>query len=162
MALLPPLIRLNKKLFTRNSIAIRLNGALRITDVDSIDWSDEAPHDLVDAMNDGGAPIGKVRMKYACEATIGIYADAASAWELAILAANPQALGDLTQANFQLLITMTEDIRSRVVTLIDCNIVGRPSRTVGNDGNAIVSQYKLQPMQVRENGLSLLNNIPAI
>lgn len=161
MPLLPPLVRLNKKMFTRNSVAIRLNGALRITDVDAIDWSDEVPHELVPAMNDGGAPVGKARGMYGCEATIGIYADAAAAWEIAILAASPLALGDLSAANFQLIITMTEDVRSRIVLIQDCNIVGRPSRTVGNDGNAIVMQYKLQPMLIRENGIGLVNNIPA-
>lgn len=156
MPLAPPLVRLNKKLFTRNSCAVRI-GPVRITDVDSIDWSDEIPHELVAGMNDGGTPIGKIRGMYTCEATLSVYADAASAVELAIIAQGLAVSTDLSAYTFNLLVSMTEDVRTRTALIAQCNVVGRPSRTVGADGNAIVMQYKLQPTYIVEDGKSLVN-----
>jgi hypothetical protein len=57
---------------------------------------------------------------------------------------------------------MREDFRTRNVVLINCNVKGRPSRTIGNDGNAVVMQYELQPTLVLEDGKSLVSLIPAL
>lgn len=163
--MIPTLVRLNGKMFTRASTAVRINGIFRITEVDSVEWSDEKPHELVGAMNDGGAPLGKAEGIYACSASISVYADAASKFE-AMIRANPVGGSldplNLSAFNFQLAIMFREDVRTRSVALINCNVVGRPSRTVGNDGTAIVKQYQLQPTQVREDGLALINTIPAL
>lgn len=160
MSLLPPLIRLNKRMFTRNSVAVRI-GLARIVDVDSIEWSDEVPHELVPGMNDGGPALGKARGLYTCEAMLSVYADAASSVETLMLLENPLAGVDLSQVNFQLLVNMTEDVRTRGILIANCNVVGRPSRTVGNDGSAIVMQYKLQPTYIIEDGKGLLNPLPS-
>jgi len=159
--MIPTLIRLNGKMFTRNSVAVRVNGVFRITEIDSIEWSDEIPHELVNGMNDGGPALGKAPGLYTCSASLGIYADAASKFELAVIASFPPALNNLAAATFQLALVMSEDVRVRSVILVNCNIVGRPSRTVGNDGSAIVMQYALQPTQVIEDGKALVNLIPA-
>lgn len=148
-------------MFTRASTAVRLNGVFRVTEIDTIEWSDEIPHELVSAMNDGGAPLGKAPGNYACSASISVYADAAPRFEAAILLANPTAGPNLAAATFQLGITFREDVRTSGVILVNCNIVGRPSRTVGNDGTAIVKQYQLQPTLVLEDGKSLVNLLPA-
>lgn len=158
---IPALIRANNKMFTRNSCAVRLNGVIRITDVDSIEWSDEVASELIAGMNDGGIPLGKATGPYTCSASISVYADAASRFETAVLLANPLAANNLNAATFQLSVTMREDIRTRVVAIVNCNIVGRPSRTVGNDGSAIVKQYQLQPTIVLEDGKGLVNMVPA-
>lgn len=162
--MIPTTIRLNGKVFTRNSVAVRVNGIFRITEVDSIDWFDEKPHELVPAMNDGGAPLGKGEGNYSCGGTISVYADACSKFETAAMALSPQARAafNLAAATFQLAITMREDVRTRAVLLVNCNIVGRPQRTVGADGAAIVKQYQLQPTYLTEDGLALVNLLPAL
>jgi len=162
---IPTLVRLNGKVFTRASTAVRINGIFRFVEVDSIEWSDEKPHELVGAMNDGGPPLGKAEGNYTCSASISVYADAALKFETAIrTGASVPALDptNLSAVTFQLLITMREDVRTRSVLLVNCNIVGRPSRTVGNDGSAIVKQYQLQPTQILEDGQGLNNLIPAL
>ncbi len=159
--IIPTNIRLNGKVFTRNSVAVRLNGVQRITAVDTLDWNDEKPHELVPAMNGGGAPLGKAEGLYACGATIGIYADESPLFELAILASDPTAGTNLSKATFQLIISMTEEIRSKSIVLANCNVVGRPTRTVGADGSAIVMQYALQPLFISEDGRTLVDLTPA-
>jgi hypothetical protein len=74
---IPTLIRANGKTFTRNSVAIRVNGVFRLTDVDSIEWSDERPTELVAGMNSGGPPVAKAQGNYGCAGSISVYADAA-------------------------------------------------------------------------------------
>ena len=160
--MIPTLIRANGKMFTRNSCAVRLNGVVRVTAVDTIEWSDEVPAELVAGMNDGGMPLGVALGNYTCGASISVHADAAPMFEAAILLGSPLALNNLTAALFQLSITMREDVRTRVVAIVNARIVGRPSRTVGNDGNAIVKQYQLQPTLILEDGKSLVNMTPAI
>lgn len=160
--IIPTSVRLNGKVFTRNSVAIRVNGIIRITDVDSIDWHDENPHELVQGMNSGGFPIGKAEGMYACDATIGIYADATSKWEAAILAGDPTAGNNLSAANFQLSIIMSEEFRTKSIVLMNCNITARPTRTVGADGSAIVMQYGLQPVAIVEDGKTLRNITPVL
>lgn len=149
-------------MFTRASTSVRINGVLRIVEVDSIEWSDEIPHELVGAMNDGGAPLGKAQGNYGCTASIAVYADAASKFEAMVKSGSPQAALNLSAATFQLNVIMREDVRTRAVTLVNCNIVGRPGRTVGNDGSAIVMQYQLQPTLVIEDGNALVNLLPAL
>lgn len=160
--IIPTLIRANGKLFTRNSCAARVNGLIRIPELDSLDWSDDKPHELVQAMNSGGPPLGKAEGPYACEATLSVYADAASKFELAVLAGSPLAGLNLSAANFQFTVTLSEEIRTRTVIWVNCNIVGRPSRTVGNDGSAIVMQYKIQPEYIIEDGKTLVSLIPPL
>lgn len=159
---LPVFVRANGKMFTRNSTAIRLNGIIRLTDVDSIEWSDERPAELVLAMNDGGAPLGQALGNYNTDASISLYADYCTLFEAAVLAANPTALNDLSACTFSIAISMMEDVRLRTVMLVGCRIVGRPSRTVGNDGSAIVKQYALKPTLILENGLALVNLTPSL
>jgi hypothetical protein len=161
---IPTLVRLNGKMFTRNSVAVRINGVFRIIGVDSIEWSDERPTELVPGMNDGGPPVGKATGNYGCTGSIGVYADEASNFETAIFL-GPSVPGnplDLTSATFQVGIVMREDVRVRAVTLVNCNIKGRPSRTVGNDGSAIVMQYELQPTLVLEDGKTLASLLPSL
>jgi len=163
---IPTLIRANGKMFTRNSCAVRMNGIFRLTDVDSLEWSDERASELVNGMNDGGAPLGKAQGPYTCSASLSVYADAASKFE-AMVRASPLAITntdpfDLSSFTFQVGIILSEDVRTRAIAWINCNVVGRPSRTVGNDGSAIVKQYQLQPLQIREDGLALVRTIPAI
>lgn len=155
-------VRLNNKVFTRNSTAIRVNGVYRVTAVDTADWNDEKPHELIAAMNSGGVPLGKAEGNYACGATLGIYADAAPAFELAVLAGDPLAGTNLSKATFNLIITMAEDIRLSTAAIVGCNIVGRPTRTIGSDGAAIVKQYALQPLYIIEDGKSLVDLLPAL
>lgn len=160
---IPTLIRANGKMFTRNSCAVRLNGVFRCTGIDSLEWSDEVPYELVPGMNDGGPPLGKAPGNYACAASISVYADEASKFEAGValtgLSLDPTNLSSYV---FQLVIAMREDIRVRSVLLVNCNITGRPSRTVSNDGSAIVMQYALQPTIVIEDGKSLVSLIPAL
>lgn len=160
--IIPNTIRINGKVFTRNSVAVRVNGLVRITEIDTIDWNDEKPHELVPGMNSGGPPIGKAEGNYGCGANIGIYADAASKWEAAVLAGFPLAGLNLSKAIFQLPIVMSEEARVRSAMLVSCNIVGRPTRTVGADGSAIVMQYALQPLYIVEDGKTLVDLLPAL
>ena len=159
---IPTLVRANGKMFTRASCAVRINGVFRLPDVDSVEWSDEIPFELVGAMNDGGIPLGKAQGNYTCSASLSVYADAASKFEMMVLAGSPQALNNLAAATFQLGIFMREDVRTGGVVCVNCNIIGRPSRTVGNDGTALVKQYQLQPTLVLEDGKSLVNMVPAL
>lgn len=161
---IPTTIRLNGKVFTRNSVAIRVNGVIRLTGVESVEWSDETPFELVSGMNDAGPPLGKAQGNYACSASISVYADEASKFEAAVRTPGPSIPSGphLSAATFQLVITMREDVRTRVVLLANCNISGRPSRTVGNDGTPIVHQYALQPTLVVEDGETLVNLLPAL
>jgi hypothetical protein len=160
--MIPTSIRLNGKVFTRNSVSIRVNGVIRITGVESVEWSDETPFELVSGMNDGGVPLGKAQGNYGCTASISVYADEAAKFEAAVLAGSPLAGLNLSAATFQLPIIMREDVRTRSILLVNCNIAGRPSRTVGADGTALVSQYALQPTLVLEDGKALVNLIPAL
>lgn len=160
--MIPTVIRANGKLFSRNSVSVRVNGVIRITGVDSVEWSDEVPYELVAGMNDGGMPLGKVGGNYTCSASISVYADECSKFEAAVLLGSPLAGNNLTAATFQLPIIMREDVRTKSILLVNCNITGRPSRTVGNDGSAIVMQYALQPVLVVEDAKTLVNLLPAI
>jgi len=152
----------NGKTFTRNSVAIRLNGIFRLTAVDTADWNDEKPHELVQAMNSGGPPLGKAEGVYACGANISIFAPFAPQFEAAILAGDPLAGTNLCAANFQLGIVMSELANTSTALLVNCNIVGRPTRTISNDGTAIVKQYAIQPLFIIEDGKTLVNLLPAI
>lgn len=158
---IPTLVRLNGKMFTRNSVAARVNGVIRIVEIDSLEWSDEVATELVPGMNDGGPPLGVATGNYSCDASIGVYADAASKFEAAVLLGSPTALNNLSAAIFQFPITFREDVRTRSVILVNARIVGRPSRSVGNDGSAIVMNYKLQPTLILEDGKSLVNMVPS-
>lgn len=152
----------NGKTFTRNSVAARVNGILRTTAVDSISWSDEKPHELVPAMNSGGPPLGKAEGNYACTAMIGIFASHVDQFEAAILAGDPLALLNLSAANFQMVITLTERALTKSIIWRDCNIVGRGDRTIGSDGSAIVFPYTIQPTYILEDGKGLVNLQPAL
>lgn len=158
-----PLVRLNGKMMTRSSCAVRVNGVIRLSDVDTVDWSDERPVELVGAMNDGGLPAGKAFGNYTCDSSIGVYADAADLFETAINL-GPSLPGDpfdLTSATFQLIISMREDVRLRVVTLLSCTIKSRAT-SIGSDGASLVVKYGLQPLAVLENGKTLATLIPAL
>lgn len=160
--MIPTTVRLNGKVFTRNSVAIRVNGVIRITGVESIEWSDEVPYELVSAMNDGGVPLGKAAGNYTCSASISVYADEVSKFTAAVRLGDPAAGPNLSAATFQLAISMREDVRTKSILLVNCNISGRPTRTVGNDGNAIVHQFQLQPTVVIEDQDALVNLLPAL
>lgn len=161
---IPSVVRVNGRTFTRNSVSVRVNGIIRLIDVDSIEWSDERPTELVPGMNNGGLPVGKAQGNYACDASISVYADAASIFETAInlgpsLPSDPT---DLTSATFEMSIGMREDFRTRIVNWVNCTIKGRPSRTVANDGTNLVAQYAIQPLAILEDGKFLGTLIPAI
>ncbi|MBX3205112.1 MAG: hypothetical protein KF764_08580 [Labilithrix sp.] len=156
-----PTIRANGKPFTRNSVSVRPNGLLRLTGIDSVNWSDEVAMDLVPGMNDQGMPLGVAVGNYTCAASISFYPDEAGLFENMILALNPLAAGNLSAAVFQLPIVMREDLRVRMVTIVNARIKGR-SVSVSNDGSALVQEYQLQPMLVLEDGKSLVSLIPAL
>ena len=161
---LPTVIRANGRVFTRNSVAVRVNGIVRLVDVDSLEWSDERATELVPGMNNGGPPVGKAVGNYACDASLSIYTDAASIFESAIFLGPslPSDPTDLTSATFQMSVVLREDFRTRSIVWVNCSLKGRPSRTVGNDGSTIVSQYQIQPTLILEDGKSLASLIPAI
>jgi hypothetical protein len=158
-----PTIRLNGKVFTRASTAIRLNGVFRLNGVESAEWSDELPHELVSAMNEGGLPLGKGEGNYTCSASISLYLDECAAFESAVMATSvpPATPFKLSSANFQISIITREEARVRPVILANCNIVGK-SDSVSADGSARVKQYTLQPTVVIENGLALVRLTPAL
>lgn len=140
---------------------MRPNGAFRLTGIDSIDWSDEVPMDLVGAMNEGGPPLGKGVGVYTCAAQLSVYLDECAAFELALLALSPLAGSNLSAVVFQLPIIVREEMRTHSALLANCSIKGR-SVTVGNDGSALVKQYTLQPTYIVENGLSLVSLTPSL
>jgi hypothetical protein len=156
-----PTIRVNGKVHTRRSVAVRLNGVSRLTAIDSLDWSDEVPAELVGAMNGGGPPLGKALGNYTCAASLGMYLDASAAFEAELLVLNPQALGSLADAIFQLVVNVSEDARLVSTTLVNCTITSR-AVTVGSDGAALVKTYALQPTMVVTNGGSLVSLVPAL
>lgn len=157
-------VRANGKMMSRASCAIRINGAQRLVDVDSIDWSDEIATELVSPNVNNRPPLGVVKGNYGCTASIAIHADACDAFEQAALEGSslpslPSFVApNLSGPRFQLTITMREEMRTRTVQLVNCVIVGRPSRTVSADGSgAIVKQYQLQPLLILEDGKTLVN-----
>jgi hypothetical protein len=156
-----PVIRANGRVFSRNSVAVRLNGTKRLTDVYSIDWEDERPAEQIPANHDGGAPLGVALGDYKCSASIGIYADVANDFEDAVLGVSFDSvlpvggIKNLTESIFQLGIVMREDVRSRFIAIINCRIVGRPSRVVSDDGKALVALYTLAPTLLIEDGKTL-------
>lgn len=159
---IPRMVRLNGKLMTRTSVAVKINAVDRILGVDSVDWSDEVEAALVPQMNDGGRPAGIAIGNYSCDATLGVYADEAALVEAAILQGNPTAAFNLTAAIFQMVITFREDVRFRTIIWENCRVKGRPGRTVGNDGSTLVAQFAIQPTAISENGITLVNNLPAL
>lgn len=158
-----PTIRLNGRVFTRASTAIRLNGVFRLNGVESAEWSDELPSELVPGMNEGGLPLGKGDGNYTCAASISLFLDECTAFETAVMAMSvpPATPFKLSSANFQLSIVTREEVRVRPVLLMNCNIVGQQN-SVSADGSARVKQYTLQPTAVIENGLSLVRLTPAL
>lgn len=158
-----PTIRLNGKVFTRASTAIRLNGVFRLNGVESMEWSDELPAELVAAMNEGGLPLGKAQGNYTCSASISLFLDECAAFEAAVMAMSvpPATPGQLSSANFQLSVITREEARVRPVIIANANIVGK-SDSVSADGSARVKQYTLQPTVIIENGLSLVRLTPAL
>ena len=156
-----PTIRLNGKMHTRRSVAVRLNGVIRLTAIDSIDWSDEVPAELIGGMNNGGPPLGKALGDYGCAASMGMYLDATAAFEASLLTLNPLALGNLADATFQLVINVIEDTRLVNTVLVNCTITSR-AVTVGSDGAALVKTYALQPTTVVTNGASMVSLVPAL
>lgn len=154
-------IRLNNHVFGRNSVAVRLNGGDRIIGVESINWSDEVPVELVPALNDQGMPLGKVSGNYACASDISLYEDEAQLFEQKLGLLNPAALGNLSQVNFQLVISYREDVRIGTAMIANCSVKGR-EWAVSTDGSALVRKITLQPMVVLSNGFSLCNLVPAV
>ncbi len=156
-----PTIRINGKVFSRKSVSVRPNGAFRLTAIDSIEWSDERPAELVNGMSGGGMPEGKSVGNYNCSATLSVYADASVNFERELLLLSPLAGTNLADVTFQLPIIISEDFRNYTALLINCSIVGR-KMSVGNDGSALVKEYTLQPTAIVDNGLSLVNLLPAL
>jgi len=158
-------IRLNGKLFTRNSVAIRVNGLFRISGVDTIDFSESQPHETVAPMNENGPPAGKAPGVYTCTATMGIYLDEALLFEAMLLADPTQLMTGLALAskNFTLGFSASEDmgIRSYRASLNSCNITDR-SQSVSADGSHLVMQYTLKPTYITTNGYALINLIPSL
>lgn len=159
--ILPPLVRLNGKAFTRQSVAVRLNGLFRIVGIDNIKWDDETPTELVSGMNDQGMPVGKATGNYTCSASMAVYLDEAELVDAYVLGSNPTAGTNLSAANFQLLVSMREDVRFLTVAMVNCNIKKR-GVTVGSGGEALVREYDLQPTAIIENGKSLVNILPSL
>lgn len=163
--MISPVVRLNGRVFTRNSVSVRLNGVARVNAVDSLDWSDEVPMELVPSMNEGGPPLGKAAGPYTCDASIGVYLDYCAAFEQQVLALDPVSLassgGNLSASNFALLVVAREDVRVHAVTIVNCSIKRREI-SVGNDGSALVQKYSLQPTIVLSNGTSLVRLTPAL
>lgn len=159
------LVRLNGQMFTRRSVTIRLNGLARIKGVDSVEWTDAVPQELVGGMNSGGAPLGKASGNYTCTGSISLYMDTAIAFARAIgvisAAFDPLAGGSLATAPFNINISFKEDVRVGTVILSGCTIAGRDN-SVGNDGSALVKKITLQPTIVIEDGLSLVSLLPAL
>ncbi|AKV03192.1 hypothetical protein AKJ09_09855 [Labilithrix luteola] len=160
---LPVVVRVNKQMFTRKSVSIRPNGLARLTEVDSLEWSDEVAKELVPGMNDGGAPLGQAHGNYSCAASISVYLDACDKFETIIMALDPiaTAQGNLAAAVFQLPIITREELRVSTALLVDCTIAAG-AISVGNDGSALVRQYTIQPTYIIENGRSKINLLPAV
>lgn len=158
---LAPLVRLNGRLYTRNSVTLRFLGVDVLKGIDSLDWSDEKPYELVSQVNQGGPPAGKAEGIYKCDASLGLYVDEGDLWEKALMIIAAASLGgnDITKANFPLSLTYREDFRTRVVVLSDVNVVGQSSG-VSNDGKALVTNYKLQPKVIVAGGAALCNLFP--
>ncbi len=158
-----PTIRLNGNVFTRKSTAVRINGVYRLNGIDSMEWSDELPAELVSAMNEGGVPLGKAIGNYTCAASMSVYLDECAAFEAGIMALSPIAIaeGRLGAAVFQIAVITREEVRTRTVVLVNCNITGK-SDSIAADGSARVKQYTLQPTVVIEDGLSLVRLTPAL
>lgn len=154
-------IRLNNYVFSRNSVAVRLNGLDRLTGVESINWSDEVPVELVPGLNDQGIPLGKVSGNYTCAADISLYEDEAQLFEQKLALLDPTALGNLAKINFQLPISYREDVRIGTAMIVNCSIKNR-EWSVSTDGSALVRKFTLQPQVVLSNGFSLCNLIPAV
>lgn len=155
-----PTIRINGKVYARKSVSVRPNGAFRLTSIDSIEWSDERPAELVNGMNGGGLPEGKAVGNYNCSASLSIYLDAAANFERELLLLSPLAGTNLSDVTFQLPILIQEDVRIHSALLVNVSITGRKT-AVGNDGSALVKEYTLQPTVIVENGLSLVNLLPS-
>lgn len=161
--MLPPLIRLNKKMHTRASATIKYDGTTTLTGVDTLEWSDEKPYELVLPVNKGGPPAGKAEGLYKCSASIALYSDLAAIWEAALLIKATAMLGgtDITKAEFNLLLSYREDARIRTVAILDANVVKR-SEGIANDGSKIVTKYDLQPRLVVTGGAALVNMLPSL
>lgn len=159
--ILPPMVRINVRLHTRASVTLRFQGVDIMTGIDSIDWSDEKPYELVPGLNQGGPPLGKAEGIYKCDASLGLYTDSGDIYEKALLVIAAASLGgtDITKANHQLTLTYREDARVRVVVLADTNVTGRSSG-VSSDGKALTTVYKHQPRVVLAGGASLVNMLP--
>lgn len=154
-------IRLNGKLFTRTAVAVRLNGVDLLAGVDAINWSDERPTELVQGLNQGGIPLGKAEGNYTCSADISLYGDEGALFEKKLLLLDPTALGNVSRVNFQLMIQFREELRTRSVLLVNCNVKGQSSG-VSNGGDAIVEQYTLQPLVIVRDGAALANLLPSV
>ena len=159
------LVRLNGQMFTRKSVSVRLNGLARIKGIDSIEWNDAVPKELVGGMNSGGPPLGQAHGNYTCAGSISLYMDTAIAFARAIgviqAAFDPTSIGALASAPFTINVAFKEDIRVGTVILSGCTIAGRDN-SVGNDGSALVKKITLQPTIVIEDGFSLVSLIPAL
>lgn len=158
---LPGVVYLNKREFTRKSVAVRPNGLTRLTGIDSIEWSDEVAKELVTGMNGDGPPLGQAHGAYSCSASMSIFLSHSDVFELGILALDPLAMGNLSKVVFQLPIIATEEFRTYSAVLVDCTITGS-STSVGNDGSTLVKQYTLQPTYIIENGRSKVDLFPAL
>ena len=158
---LPGVVYLNRREFTRKSVAVRPNGLKRLRGIDSIDWSDEVAKELVPGMNGDGPPMGQAHGLYTCSASLSIYLSHVDEFELGILALDPLAMGNMSKVVFQLPILAVEEFRTFSVVLADCTIAGS-SASVGSDGSTLIKQYTIQPTYIVENGRSKVDLFPAL
>lgn len=160
--ILPPLVRLNGRLFGRASVSVYLDGT-PFDAVDSAEWSDEKPYEKVFGLNRGGPPLGEVEGQYSSSASIGMYSDAAQPFENALMI-KAAAMGggtDITRAMFTMVFSYAELERRRVVILQNCRVTKR-GNAVSNDGSALVDTYDILPRVVLAGGAALVNLLPSL
>ena len=165
MALIPlgDTVRLNNKVFSRNSVQVLLNGVLPIQAVDSMSWDHSREMSYVNGLNQGGSPLGLAVGNWDGSASITILTDYAGLFETALLASPsipPEDPSDLTQLQFSLIVSYREDVRVRMIEILNCRIKGMPGGGIANDGSASVTQYDLMPMEIRVDGKMLGRTLP--
>lgn len=156
-------VRLNRRVYTRNSASMKLQGADLITGLDTANWSDTRALELVNGANQGGAPLGKAEGEYGCSADWALYADESILFENKLFLLDPIAAAtrNLSRVNFQMMFQFREDVRLRTILLVNCSIAGTGSG-VSSGGDKTVTTYTVQPEIILYDGAALANLTPSI
>lgn len=154
-------VRLNRRVFTRNSVSMKLQAADLITGLDTANWSDTRALELVNGANQGGAPLGKAEGEYGCSADFALYADEAILFEKKLFLLDPVAAAsqNLSRVNFQMMFQFREDVRLRTILWVNCSIAGQASG-VSSGGDKTVETYTVQPELILRDGAALAHVIP--